>query len=44
GKKSAAVRLVFRLPDRTMTDEEADAAVAKILRRLVSENGIVLRS
>ena len=44
GKKSAAVRLVFRLPDRTMTDEEADAAVAKILRRLESENGIVLRS
>ena len=44
GKKSLAVRLTFRLPDRTMTDEEADTAVQKILRRLESENGIVLRS
>ena len=43
GKKSLAVRLTFRLPDRTMTDEEADTAVQKILRRLESENGIVLR-
>ena len=44
GKKSLAVRLTCRLPDRTMTDEEADTAVQKILRRLESENGIVLRS
>lgn len=44
GKKSLAVRLTFCLPDKTMTDEEADAAVARILRRLETENGIVLRS
>ncbi len=44
GKKSVAVRLVFRLADRTMTDEEADAGVKKILKKLEKENGIVLRS
>lgn len=43
-KKSVAVRLVFRLPDRTLTDEEADNAVAKILKKLESEKGISLRS
>lgn len=43
-KKSVAVRLVFRVPDRTLTDEEADNAVAKILKKLASEQGIVLRS
>ncbi len=44
GKKSVAVRLVFRLSDRTMTDEEADAGVKKILKKLEREQGIVLRS
>lgn len=44
GKKSVAVRLVFRLADRTLTDEEADAGVKKILKKLESEQGIVLRS
>lgn len=44
GKKSVAVRLTFRLPDKTMTDEEADNAVKKILKKLESEMGIVLRS
>ncbi len=43
-KKSVAVRLVFRLPDRTLTDEEADNAVAKILKKLEQNDGIVLRS
>ena len=44
GKKSVAVRLVFRLADKTLTDEEADAGVKKILKKLERENGIVLRS
>lgn len=43
-KKSVAVRLVFRVPDRTLTDEEADTGVKKILKKLENENGIVLRS
>ncbi len=44
GKKSVAVRLVFRLADRTLTDEEADSGVKKILKKLESEQGIALRS
>ncbi len=44
GKKSIAIRLVFRLSDRTMTDEEADAGVNKILKKLDKEQGIALRS
>ncbi len=44
GRKSVAVRLVFRLPDRTMTDEEVDRGVSKVLRRLENEQGIRLRS
>ncbi|MBO7157356.1 MAG: phenylalanine--tRNA ligase subunit beta, partial [Clostridia bacterium] len=43
GKKSVAVRLVFRLNDRTMTDEEADNGVRKVLKKLESEAGITLR-
>lgn len=43
-KKSIAVRLTFRLADKTMTDEDADKAVNKILKKLDSEMGIVLRS
>ena len=43
-KKSVAVRLVFRLDDRTLTDEEADNAVAKILKKLETEKCISLRS
>ena len=44
GKKSVAVRLVFRMQDRTMTDEEADNGVRKVLKKLESEQGIQLRS
>ena len=44
GKKSVAVRLVFRLNDRTMTDEEADNGVRKVLKKLESEAGITLRN
>ncbi len=44
GKKSVAVRLVFRLADKTLTDEDADAGVKKILKKLEKEQGIVLRT
>ncbi|MBO5870410.1 MAG: phenylalanine--tRNA ligase subunit beta, partial [Clostridia bacterium] len=44
GKKSVAVRLVFRLADKTLTDEDADAGVKKILKKLEKEQNIVLRS
>ena len=42
-KKSLAYRLVFRADDRTLTDEETDAAFAKILRTLEREYGAKLR-
>ncbi len=44
GKKSVAYSLVFRLPDKTMNDADADKAVANILRVLEAEAGITLRS
>ncbi len=44
GKKSVAVRLVLRVPDKTMTDSEAENAVVKILTGLKNELGIVLRT
>ncbi len=43
GKKSVAFNLVFRHPDRTMNDADADKAVSNILRKL-EEAGITLRS
>ena len=43
-KKSVAVRMVFRLPDRTLTDDEVDCVVSKVLKKLETEKGITLRS
>ncbi|MEG0804423.1 MAG: phenylalanine--tRNA ligase subunit beta, partial [Pygmaiobacter sp.] len=43
GKKSLAYNLVLRTSERTLTDEEADGAVQKILANLAQIN-IVLRS
>lgn len=43
GKKSLAYSLVLRAADRTLTDEEAEAAVKKVLAALESL-GVVLRS
>ena len=43
GKKSLAYNLVFRAADRTLTDEEVDAAVQKILKNLAAIN-VTLRS
>ena len=44
GKKSVSFAVMLRAADRTLTDEEADGAVKKILKRLESECGAVLRS
>ncbi len=43
GKKSVAWSLSFRAPDRTLTDEETDEAMKKVLKAL-DEMGAVLRS
>ena len=37
GARSIAYRLRFRSPERTLTDEEADEAVARVLKRLEEE-------
>ena len=43
-EKSVAFRLTFRLPDKNLSDEEVDRAIAKILKKLSEEAGITLRS
>ena len=43
GKKSIAYSLILRDKDKTLTDEEADAAIKRSLNAL-SEDGITLRS
>ncbi len=43
GKKSVAFRLTLRAADRTLSDTEAENAVNKLLKKLESENGIVMR-
>ncbi|MFA6107486.1 MAG: phenylalanine--tRNA ligase subunit beta [Candidatus Latescibacterota bacterium] len=43
GHKSLAFALRFRAPDRTLADEEADAAVREVLERLKERCGAVLR-
>ena len=43
GKKSVAYNLVLRAPDRTLTDEEADAAVKRALKALKAI-GVEIRS
>jgi phenylalanyl-tRNA synthetase beta chain len=44
GKKSLAFSIDLRAPDRTLTDEEADAVVRRIAGRLASEFGGELRA
>ncbi|MGM9653382.1 MAG: phenylalanine--tRNA ligase subunit beta [Eubacteriales bacterium] len=44
GKKSVSFEVMLRAADHTLSDEEADGAVKKILKRLASECGAVLRS
>ena len=43
GKKSVALSLVFRHPDRTLTDEEASGAQARVLAALEKAFGAKLR-
>ena len=43
GKKSVAFALAFRAEDRTLTDEDADGATAKILAALETKLGAVIR-
>jgi len=44
GKKSLAFSLDLRAPDRTLTDDEADAVVARIVERLARDFGAELRA
>jgi len=44
GKKSVALRFVFRDPERTLTDEEVNEAMDRIQRRIEDECGGVLRT
>jgi phenylalanyl-tRNA synthetase beta chain len=44
GKKSLAFAVTFRAPDRTLTDEEVDAAVAAIDQLVAAEVGGELRA
>jgi phenylalanyl-tRNA synthetase beta chain len=44
GKKSLAFSIDFRAPDRTVRDEEADAAVQRIVDRLHRDFGAELRA
>ena len=44
GKKSLAFSLVFRAPDRTLTDEEVNAAFQKIQRDITAGGQITVRA
>jgi len=44
GKKSVAVGLTLRAPDRTLTDSEADALIASVKDRLKAALGAEIRS
>jgi len=43
GKRSLAYRLLFQAPDRTLTDEEVEAARAELVDRLHISLGAILR-
>lgn len=43
GVRSIAFRLVFRDPERTLKDEEVDAAVGRVLKRLEDAHGVERR-
>jgi phenylalanyl-tRNA synthetase beta chain len=43
GKKNLAFAISYRAPDRTLTDAEADAAHARIVKRLAEKLGAELR-
>jgi phenylalanyl-tRNA synthetase beta chain len=43
GKKSFAIRIIYRSPERTLTDEEVDQTQKQMLARLHQELGATLR-
>lgn len=44
GMRSIAFRLHFRSPERTLTDQEVDEAVARVLRALEQSHGVTRRA
>ncbi|MES2697399.1 MAG: phenylalanine--tRNA ligase subunit beta [Verrucomicrobiota bacterium] len=44
GKKSLAFSLIFRAPDRTLTDDEVNAVFTKIQQEIVADGKIAMRS
>jgi phenylalanyl-tRNA synthetase beta chain len=44
GRRSVAVRLVFRAADRTLTDAEVDKAIGRLIQMLERELDVTLRS
>jgi phenylalanyl-tRNA synthetase beta chain len=44
GRRSLGWRLVFRAPDRTLTDPEVDGAVAGIVHRLEEDFDVRIRA
>jgi len=44
GKKSVALRMELRAPDRTLTGAEADACVARVVEALAAKTGGALRA
>ena len=44
GSTAYGVRLVFRSPERTLTDKEIDAIINRMLSKLERELKVVLRS
>ena len=44
GRRSLAWRLVFRAPDRTLTDREVDEAVAVVVHRLEDDLDVRIRA
>lgn len=43
GKKSVALSLSFQSPERTLTDQDTDKSIQKILRQLETQHGATLR-
>jgi len=43
GQVSLSFRLTFRAPDRTLTDEEVQTAIERVLARLAEAHGARLR-
>jgi phenylalanyl-tRNA synthetase beta chain len=44
GRRSVAMRLVFRATDRTLTDAEVDKAIGRLIQMLERECGVTLRT